>query len=234
MCAPSVPCDTMPVVRTLFLHGAGRSGVAAWPHQVAMGCDEWTFLERSEEGDDPQRDARRIVDVVSHDDGGVIVAHSYGANAAVLASQRCPELVRGLVLFEPACFDLARGCAGVEAEISRMAPVFESATDPSVSDLEFSALFAAASGLPVPNLPAGELALQAARLRTLASPWNTGIDPSLGLPVRCVVVTSANSALYEEVAEALVALGAQHLILPGTGHRPQDSADVTELIELVC
>lgn len=234
MCASSLPRDTMRVVRTLFLHGAGRSGTAAWPHQVALGCDEWTFLDRDEAGDDPQRDAQRIVDVVPHGEECVVVAHSYGANAAVLASQRCPELVRGLVLFEPACFDLARGWANVEAEIARMAPVFMAATDPSVTDLEFSALFAATSGLAVPSLAAGELALQAARLRTLASPWNTGIDPSLGVPVRCVVVTSASSALYEDVAEALVVLGAQHLILPGSGHRPQDGVDVTALIEQVC
>jgi pimeloyl-ACP methyl ester carboxylesterase len=72
---------------------------------------------------------------------GHVVAHSYGANAALLAAQSEPALIRTLTLLEPACFDLARGKPAVEEHIAAMTPVFVAANDPAVSTREFSRLF---------------------------------------------------------------------------------------------
>jgi pimeloyl-ACP methyl ester carboxylesterase len=222
----------MSSVRTVFIHGVGRSGEAAWPTQAAHSCDDWLFLDRESEGDDPERDARRLSELIS-EEPVILAAHSYGAIAALLLTQRSPELVRALILFEPACLDLARGVSEVEDEIARMSPVMAAARDPSVSDLAYSSLFAEASGLPAPEIPAEVLEAEAARLRALAPPWDTQLDRTAGVPVPTVVVTSGASALYEAVATALVERGAQHLIVSGSGHRPQDVTDVRALIDLV-
>ena len=72
-----------------------------------------------------------------------MVAHSYGANAALLAAQARPDLVRSLALLEPACFDLARGMPAVEEHIADMGAVFASASDPGLSDPDWFARFAA-------------------------------------------------------------------------------------------
>src|SRR5665647_192323 len=98
---------TMPTVRTVFLHGAGRAGRAAWAAQSAVEQDGWLFLDRGPSGDVPSTDARRIVAAL--DGSGHVVAASYGGVAAMLAAEQHPEAVRSLVLFEPACFSLARG-----------------------------------------------------------------------------------------------------------------------------
>jgi pimeloyl-ACP methyl ester carboxylesterase len=98
----------------VFVHGAGQAGAAAWPRQVAATEPGWFFLPREEAGDDAARDAGRVLHQLSTTSGAHVVAHSYGANAAVLAAQQDPALVRSLTLLEPACFDLARGMPAVE------------------------------------------------------------------------------------------------------------------------
>lgn len=46
-----------------------------------------------------------------------------------------------------------------------------------------------------------------------------------------LVVTAAWNELYEEVAFALADLGAQHVVLEGHGHRPQDHPDANTVID---
>ncbi len=43
--------------------------------------------------------------------------------------------------------------------------------------------------------------------------------------MRTVVVTGGWNDEYEAVAAALAAVGAQHRVLPGARHRPQDTAE---------
>ncbi|MBO0925145.1 alpha/beta hydrolase [Cellulomonas sp. zg-ZUI199] len=204
----------------VFVHGAGREGAHAWPRQAAVAEPGWLFLPREGAADDAARDAGRLLGRLRGRGGGHVVAHSYGANAAVLAAQTEPALVRSLALLEPACFDLARGAPSVEEHITAMTPVFAVADDPAVSAHEFSRRFAAGTGTPPPDLPDEELEARVARLRVLRPPWGVGLRQ--GLPVRTLVVTGGWSRLYEETAAALVALGAQHLVLDGAGHRVQD------------
>jgi pimeloyl-ACP methyl ester carboxylesterase len=219
-------------VKVVFVHGAGRAGSDAWPQQAAARQARpgglWHFLPRGQDGDDAGRDAQRVLVRLRAGGGGHVVAHSYGGNAALLAAGQEPDLVRSLVLFEPACLDLARGGPAVEEHIAAMAPVFDVADDLSVSAREFSARFAAATGTEPPRLPERELEEAVARLRGLRPPWGTGLQPRL--PVPTLVVTGGWSELYEEIARALVALGARHVVLSGRGHRVQDHPDASRLL----
>jgi pimeloyl-ACP methyl ester carboxylesterase len=220
-------------MRVLFLHGAGKAGPDAWPVQSTLGEDEWEFLARAETGDDPGRDAVRLLERLEADGPAHLVAHSYGGNAAVLAAQRAPYLVASLALLEPACFDLARGKSVVEEHITAMTPVFAVADDPSVSAREFSRRFAAAMGSPPPDLPDDDLAVHVARLRAMAPPWDTGLDPAAGLPVRTVVVSGGWNPMYEQVADALAEFGARRVTVTGSGHRVQDVDGFTDLLREV-
>ena len=148
-----------------------------WAGQVDPGS---SFLGRGTET--TPRGTRAVsLTRLRNDGGGHVVAHSYGANAALLAAQTEPGLVRSLVLFEPACLDLARGGPAVEEHIAAMSPVFDVADDPSVSAREFSARFAAATGAAPPDLSDAELEAAVARLRGLRPPWGTGLSPGARL-----------------------------------------------------
>jgi len=210
----------------VFVHGAGMAGADAWPHQAAAAEPRWFFLPREGVCDEADRDARRVLDRLRVVGGAHVVAHSYGANATLLAAQLEPSLVRSLALLEPACFDLARGMPAAEEHIAAMTPVFAVADDPSVSASEFSRRFAAAMGVEQLELRDEELKARVSRLRALRPPWDLGLRPADGLSVRTLVVTSGWSPLYEETATSLVALGARHLTLEGAGHRVQDDPRV--------
>ncbi|WP_148234374.1 alpha/beta hydrolase [Cellulomonas flavigena] len=214
----------------LFVHGAGSAGAAAWPHQAAVADPGWQFLTRVGVADDAVRDCGRVLDLLRARGGGHVVASSYGANAALLAAQHEPGAVRSLVLLEPACFDLARGMPAVEEHVAAMTPVFAVADDVSVPDTEFSRLFAAATGMPPPDLPEDELREATRRLRAIRPPWGLGLRDDLRLPVRTLVVTGGERPLYEETAEALVLRGARHVTLQGAGHRVQDDPRVLDVL----
>lgn len=210
----------------IFIHGAGVAGTDAWPLQATQDEEtNWHFLPREGVADEAARDARRVIEWLRTVEGGHLVAHSYGANAALLAAQQEPALVLSLALLEPACFDLARGMLAVEEHIAAMAPVFAVADDVSVSAREFSQMFAAAMGVAPPELPEGVLAERVSRLRALRPPWDLGLRRE-ALAVRTLVITSGSDPLYSETAQALASLGARHVTLEGAGHRVQDDPRV--------
>jgi pimeloyl-ACP methyl ester carboxylesterase len=95
----------------VFLHGAGRAGASNWPAQAGSAETRFHFLDRDAPFDDAERDAGRLIKAVGS--GGHVVAHSYGAIAAMLAAARSSR-IRSLVLVEPACFSIARGRSGAE------------------------------------------------------------------------------------------------------------------------
>lgn len=209
--------------RTVFIHGRGRSGPRAWPLVVEQGGPDDVFLERVGPDDQPERDAERIIDTLGG--RGHVVGHSYGAVTAMLAAQRRPDLLRSLVLLEPACFDLARGARHVEKHISAMAPVFALADDPGVDGREFLTRFAAGMGEAPPDLDSGTCEAVAARMRGTPAPWEVSLRTDTPGLVPTLVITGDTRAMYTEVARALEAKGATHLVLPGSGHRPQDSEE---------
>ena len=217
-------------IDVVFVHGAGPAGADAWPRQAADAGAGWHFLPREGVADDADRDSRRVLDCLRPAGGGHVVAHSYGANAALLAAQLEPSLVRSLALLEPACFDLARGMPAVEEHISAMTPVLAVADDARVSAREFSQSFAAAMGTVPPDLPDEELETRVRRLRALRPPWGVGLRPDQPLRTRTLVVTGGGDPVYEETARALVATGATHMTLEGTGHRVQDHPQCTRAL----
>ncbi|MCC2322311.1 alpha/beta fold hydrolase [Cellulomonas xiejunii] len=214
----------------VFVHGSGRAGAASWPQQAEAAEPGWLFLTREGVADDAARDAGRLLEWLRARGGGHVVAHSYGANAAVLAAQTEPGLVRSLALLEPACFDLARGNPAVEEHIAAMAPAFEVAADPSVSAREFSRVFAKGMGMEPPDVPEEELFARVSRLRALRPPWGVGLRVEQSLPVGTLVVTGGWSPLYEQTAAALVARGARHVTLEGHGHRVQDDPQALDVL----
>jgi pimeloyl-ACP methyl ester carboxylesterase len=222
-CVTAIAPATMAAMRTVFMHGAGRAGPSAWPGQSAQERSDWVFLDRAPDGDQPRADAVRILDALG--DGGHLVAASYGALAAMLGAELDPGLVFSLVLCEPACFSVARGCPAVEAHVAALAPVFAVAGDRSVSAAEFSGRFAAGMGTPPPDLPPDVLAVTVARLRSTVPPWEVVVSELVPSHVPTLVLTGSSDPTYDEVAMSLVALGARHVALDGAGHRPQDRAD---------
>lgn len=213
-------------MKVVFVHGAGTAGADAWPLQAAEADAGWFFLSREGLADDANRDADRVLELL-RDGGGHVVAHSYGANAALLAAQREPDLVRSLALLEPACFDLARGKSAVEEQIAAMTPVFEVADDPTVSAREFSRRFAAGMGFDPPDLDDDELEERVSRLRAMRPPWDVGLR---GLNTKTFVITGGERPLYEQTAESLKRLGAEHRTFNNISHRVQDDPRATETL----
>lgn len=212
----------------LFLHGAGRAGSLNWPQQAAAAESKFRFLDRVGEADNAASDAKRLIEAIG--EGGHVVAHSYGAIAAMLAAAACPAVL-SLVLFEPACFAIARGRQGAEAHIADWSPVFAVADDTSVAWREWSRRFAEATKTPVPELPDEQLERETARLRATVPPWDIEVDPLVPATVPTLVITGNWSGAYEDVGRAFAELGATHVRLPGHGHRPQDASDALLLMQ---
>lgn len=223
-------------MRGVFVHGAGRSGVAAWPHQHELGdAADLVFVERvgfaaGEEGmqTDFDEDRRRTVEAIGSK--AVLVAHSYGAIAALMAAAAVPARVRVIVLFEPACLSLARGRSTVERHIEIMQAALG---DQRLSDEAFLDRFLESVGRrssrPLEAL-SGPARRDVRRMRSQRGPWEAELDPAIVGTVSTTVVTSGSSELSEEVADALVELGARHVMWSGTGHRPQDDDRANALL----
>ncbi|MFM9876376.1 MAG: alpha/beta hydrolase [Rhodoglobus sp.] len=210
--------------RIVFVHGSGRAGVDAWPNQV-----DWpgaVFLTRPGFGPGERpvtTDFEAEAGLVERacGSGAAVVAASYGGIAAIRAAGLAPT-VTSLVLCEPAAFSLARGRPAVGAHIAAVEPIMRRATQLSAG--EFQNEFFGALGIvdvPPPGTP-DELAA-AERLRLQRPPWADLLDRSVFSRVPTLVVTGHWNKEYEEVAEELVVLGAQHRRIEGFGHQPQDS-----------
>lgn len=217
----------MTKARIVFVHGTGRFGAAAWRQQHLMaGRYDCLFLKRTgfDAAQDPlgtdfAADARIVEDAL--DGGAHVVAHSQGAVAAMMAAVHRPELVRSLVLLEPACLSLSRSLPATEAHISRMEPVF--AQRGRLSDADYASEFFRVLGPGSSSSPAGTLDPKSAhRLRLQAAPWEAPLQIVPGVPT--LVITGGWEPLYEEVADYLVSTGADHRVVGG-GHRPHDSAE---------
>ncbi len=108
---------SLPIV---FVHGSTVGGKAAWPVQAEADFGREThFLALPGYGEDEERiptdfeaDAAAVVEAAG--EGAHIIAHSYGALAAIRAAQLSPATVVSLVLFEPSAFSLVRGEPRVE------------------------------------------------------------------------------------------------------------------------
>lgn len=219
--------------RVVFVHGAGRAGADAWPGQRANQLGELFFVQRygfrRGEGLQPtnfDEDQRRVLEAV----GGAahLVAHSYGAIAALMAAQAAPGRIRSVALFEPACYSLARGHPAIEAHVEAAEAAL---ADQTLSDGEFLDRFLRSLGSKPPPGPLSGAAHESARrLRLQRGPWEAALSPAVIASTPTLAVTSGESELSEAVAEALEALGARRVLMPGTGHRPQDHPSANQLL----
>lgn len=199
----------------VLVHGAGRSGAAAWPAQLLEGA---VALDLSALATARGR-AEAVAAAVRP--GDVVVAHSLGGVAAALAMPMLATPPAALVLCEPALFDLARGDAAVEAHVAAMDAAHEAL--PSLSGFWARARPALLGGPFDEGRWEDERAL-ASLLAGTERPWDQGIDAGMLRDVPTVVVTGGWNAEYEAIAAALVRAGARHEVLEGSGHRPQDDA----------
>ncbi|MBG6180220.1 alpha/beta fold hydrolase [Arthrobacter sp. CAN_A1] len=218
--------------RLVFVHGSGSFGAAAWPTQHALASSyDCLFLRRHgfEAGADPLptnfvEDQRIVIDALG--DGGHLVTHSQGAISAMMAAVDRPDLVRSLVLVEPACLSLTADLPATAAHRALVSPLYDRRD--SLSDEAFLQEFVRLVFSTDARQPATSEARRAARrMRLQSPPWEAPLDIVPGVPT--LIVTGGWEPLYEEIADYLVVTGAQHVVAPG-GHRPQDTPEGDTLL----
>lgn len=150
-----------------------------------------------------------------------VVAHSFGGNGALLAAQHYPDLVASLTLIEPAALALTRGTPATEAHIAQVGPIFARRADLDCSDAALGlALLTALGGRMHPEDPLCEAVGRT--MRQAGAPWEAPLDHKWTMRVPTLVITGGWDDIYEDVAAHLAARGAEHIVVPGAQHRPQD------------
>jgi pimeloyl-ACP methyl ester carboxylesterase len=236
--------------RVLLVHGSFSYGPLSFAEQRPLAA-RWRLdvLDRRGFGRSPpgegrvdfERDAADLVALLRSEPAHVL-AHSYGAVAALLAAGMAPGGVLSLTVIEPPAFGLARGGSAVEEFIRRTDAVFREGGDgAAVTEEEFLVAFLRSWGLdpaPLPRLNA------AARRSVRASmterpPWEAEVPLPLlrSAGVRVLVVRGAwdvappaarslAGAAFAAVCDVLEhQLGAQGVAFPGASHSPQALGD---------
>ncbi|WP_144877496.1 hypothetical protein [Microbacterium sp. 1.5R] len=203
----------MPLSR-LLVHSSGRPVASAWPllstepHsaaalRVTAPIEEQSALLRSS--------------IVA--ESTVVFAHSLLAVPAVLASTT--RRVAGLVLVEPALYDLGRGLESIERHIG----IVTDARDVAASgDLRgfWAMLRPLMFGGPLDDKRWSAEMGVAAFWATRDLPWGHGVRDHMLQDIPTLVVTGGWNDEYESIAAILAGLGADHTVLSGAQHRPQD------------
>lgn len=209
-------------MRVVFIHGTGAPGHSAWR---AMAPDrqppeDVRFLGRIPPEDAVGEAVRQAITAL--EDGGHVVAASYGGLAGLRVAEAVPELVTSLTLFEPAAFAIARGRPGVEAHLDVVEPIAARQRDHTATVEDFAPWAALAIDKPLAEVPERVLHKVVAEMRVSTPPWQVPVDPGVAGRVPTLVVTGGWDARYEEVAEVLAGQGARHVVLRGHRHRVQD------------
>jgi hypothetical protein len=216
-------------MRLIFAHGSGRAGPDAFPGQAAA-FPHARFPVLPGYGDEPPAvgdvaAAAQQLALESVDADG-IVGYSFGGVIAAVAA--CMEQPAALVLVEPALFHLSRHAPASAALIARLEPVY---LDAALTDDSFGRSFLRALRGEDPGpLVTPEARSWSRRTRLHGAPWRHPVDPGCIAETRTLVLTGGWDDAYEEVAAALVGLGADHAVLPGHGHRVIDHPECSERI----
>lgn len=159
-------------------------------------------------------------------DADGLVGFSYGGVVAIMASSMEPP--RALVLIEPALLQLSADRPATARLIARLEPVYLDAT---LTDATFERAFMLAlDGNDVGPAITPAALRSSKRDRLHGAPWRHPVEPAVVAQVPTLVLTGGWNEEYEEVAAALVQLGATHEVLPGHGHRVIDHPDCSERI----
>lgn len=223
-------------LRLVFVHGSGHVGREAFPQQVAA-FPSAAFPVLPGYGDeepavgDVAAGAHALALRASDADG--IVGYSYGGVVATMASSMEPP--RALVLIEPALFQLSADRPATARLIERLEPIYLDAT---LTDATFERAFVLAlDGHDIGTAVTASALRSSKRSRLHGAPWRHPVDAAAIRETPTLVLTGGWNEEYEEVAAALVGLGAVHEVLPGHGHRvidhPDCSARIRAFVEAV-
>ncbi len=200
----------------LYIPGAGRTGRDAWPKQSADNAVFAQFVPHTSKEEQLQHLAQ-----IAPDGPVDVVAHSLGAERAVLALGRGLFQARRLILLEPALYDLARGDEHIEKHISTVTRAHQRSSAGELYGFWeiFRPLFF--GGPADPEQWDQEKAL-AEHFASVSPPWGDGVTGEM-IPAEGTIVATGNwNPEYEAIADALSALGARHIHVTGSRHRPQD------------
>jgi pimeloyl-ACP methyl ester carboxylesterase len=206
----------------VFVHGSGRRGIEAWPEMDASTGEFLRLTQGLSIADQVSalrsRCERRRV---------IVFAHSIGAIPAVIAARDLD--LAALVLIEPALYDIARGDAAVERHIgivTEARSVAEAGDLPGFWAMMRPLMF----GGPFDGALWDEERALAARWACTNLPWGHGARAQMVDGIPTLVVTGGWNDEYEQIARVLRDRGARHEIVPGHGHRPQDSSRFTDVV----
>ncbi|MGL3150830.1 hypothetical protein ACSS7Z_10760 [Microbacterium sp. A82] len=200
----------------LYVHGAGRRGTAAWP---TLGHEHGEFLS-FDAGSSVQEQVGVILRTRA-DRRSFFFAHSIGAVPTVLAAASGALDVAGLVLVEPALYDIVRGEPPVERHISAVTEARAQAADGNLRGC-WAILRPLMFGGTFDEDAWDEERPLAEYWAQTNVPWGHAVRPHLLTGIPTLVITGGWNDEYEAIAHVLAAHGARHQILVGAQHRPQD------------
>lgn len=208
--------------RPVYIHGAARRGVDAWP---AADPGDGDFVAFGEGMTIPEQ-----IEQLVQDHGSrplLLFAHSIGAVPAVLAANRLQ--IAGMVLVEPALYDVVRGEETIERHI---AIVTEARARSAAGDLRgfWAILRPLMFGGPFDPAAWHEERSVAERWAHTNLPWGHGVRREMLDGIRTLIVTGGWNDEYETIAEALASRGAEHRVLVGAQHRPQDLPGFRDIV----
>jgi pimeloyl-ACP methyl ester carboxylesterase len=211
------------VTRLVLVHGSVTNAARSWGRQRELDAT-FELLAPDRPGFPPnppveridfERDASWLRGVVHA--GDHLVAHSYGGVAALVAAPSLP--LASLTVIEPPAFDVARADPAVERwlRVARELPRDDVRTYVEAFLSHVGAPFPLPDPLP-PDLAQGAEAFFTERWPDEA---RIVLDP---LPYPVLVVTGDHEPAFEAVGDVLCArLGAERVVLPGSGHAVQNA-----------
>jgi pimeloyl-ACP methyl ester carboxylesterase len=201
-------------IRRVHVHGAGRRGSDAWP---SAADEAGAFVSFPPAFTVSEQVERLVQDFGS--EPVIVYAHSIGAVPAALAARRMQ--IAGLVLVEPALYDIARGEESIERHIGI---VTEARAQAAAGDLKsFWAILRPlmfGSALDVEDWERERPVAE--HWATTNLPWGHGVRQGMLHGIATLVVTGGWNEEYERIAQLLIGVGAQHVVLAGAQHRPMD------------
>lgn len=216
-------------MRLVFAHGSGRIGRDAFPLQTDAFPDADFpvlpgYADDAPAVGDVAAAAHALALRAAAADG--LVGYSFGGVSAAMAA--CMEQPAALVLIEPALFQLSHDRPASAALIDRLEPIYLNA---GLTDEAFGRHFLhELQGEDPGPLVTPDALRWSRRIRLHGAPWRHPVDPVCIAETRTLVLTGGWNAEYEEVAAALVELGAEHEVLTGHAHRVIDHPDCSERI----
>ena len=195
----------------LYIHGGGRQGASAWPSQADARGEFLSF------GTATIADQVRLLEM--RPAGTLVFAHSIGGVPAVLAAHAMRPA--GLVLVEPALYDIARGHRSIERHIGIVSEARDQADAGNLRGF-WAMLRPLMFGGPFDEARWPEERPLAERWAETNLPWGHGVRESVIDGIPALVVTGGWNDEYEVIASILARRGARHVALPGAQHRPQD------------